>query len=511
MDRWVNRRIGGYLVKRLLGAGSFGRVYLCHNELTNRSVAAKILPRASEGSEDSRRRVIAEYQALDALRHTHIVSLFDVQMVDEAVILLMEYLEGDTLLARLQRGSLHPEEVGQLAHELSSALAHAHLRGIIHRDVKPANIVLTKEGAKLLDFGVARLASIGPQTQPGIVIGTIAYLAPERLGGHPPTPADDIFALGVCLYEALAGTACVLAPGHGIESRLHPTQLPDIDTVNPALPPWLSTVIRTCLQADPKHRYGDGAALLAAVRPHIDLSAELGISAGPGVNRSTAQRPTRSRRPMPPPLLVGALSAPTEPHPGPSPAPAPPASASRRMVAFARLGAMAVGLLLVLCIGALVWRAMQDPAIIVEEPTYTSPEPTPAYILELDNQTGARLRMDCAHGSDGTVVDGAVEPDDTWSSGPLTLPAMCFGYHADSDQPVWWWDAADTPENGVGWRQTATDQVPDQPPPRRSLPKKAAAVDEAPAAPQLDEAPADPRQINPLRPSHSGRWRLRCC
>ena len=205
-------RIGRYRVIGLIGEGGMGRVYLAEDETLRRPVAVKILKRADEAS---RRRFIQEGRAAARLSHPNLCPIYDVGEHGGLPFLAMELLSGETLAARIARGTLAPGEVAGIAEDLLSALAALHDAGLVHRDVKPSNFFLTPNGGKLLDFGLARelpaevereLGTTTPDvTRPGQLRGTPGYMAPEQILGHAVDARTDLFAAGATLYEALTG------------------------------------------------------------------------------------------------------------------------------------------------------------------------------------------------------------------------------------------------------------------------------------------------------------------
>ena len=210
-------RLGPYQILSALGAGGMGEVYKAHDTRLNRTVAIKVLPAALTADPDARQRLDREAKAVAALSHPHICSLFDIGHQDGTDFLVMEFLEGETLAERLTRGKLPLDEALRTGIQIADALATAHKAGIIHRDLKPGNIMLTKRGATLLDFGLAKpppvalsagvtqVATQQPLTGAGTLVGTLQYMAPEQLQGLPVDAGTDVFAFGCVLYEMVTG------------------------------------------------------------------------------------------------------------------------------------------------------------------------------------------------------------------------------------------------------------------------------------------------------------------
>ncbi len=194
-------RLGPYEVIERVGAGGMGEVYRARDTRLNRSVALKILPPAAARHVDARARLEREARTISSLNHPNICALFDVGREGDVDYLVMEFLEGETLTSRLRRGPLAPGELIRTGIEIADALDRAHRQGVIHCDLKPSNVVLTESGAKLLDFGIARLHNESESA----LHGTLAYTAPELLRGEPPDARSDIFSFGATLYEMATG------------------------------------------------------------------------------------------------------------------------------------------------------------------------------------------------------------------------------------------------------------------------------------------------------------------
>jgi eukaryotic-like serine/threonine-protein kinase len=195
---------GRYRVIRHLGSGGMASVLLCQDERLGRRVAVKRLH--ADSPADIERRFVREAKLGASLNHPNLVSVFDTAVDDEGVLIVMEYVPGEPLSRALRHGPLGPRRVARMANELGAALDHAHVAGVVHRDVKPANVLLRDDGVtKLVDLGIATAADGTRITRSGTVLGTAAYMAPEQLEGREPGPAVDIYALAAVSFEALAG------------------------------------------------------------------------------------------------------------------------------------------------------------------------------------------------------------------------------------------------------------------------------------------------------------------
>ncbi|NNF56601.1 MAG: protein kinase [Rhodothermaceae bacterium] len=282
--------VSHYAVQDVLGGGGMGVVYRAEDTRLRRTVALKFLPPLLSRDAHAKERFMAEAQAASALDHPNICTVHEIGETDSGQLFIaMAYYPGETLRARLKRGPVPVAEATDLAVQVARGLAKAHAKGIVHRDVKPANVMITPEGrAKLVDFGVAKMADT-LLTQAGTTVGTIAYMSPEQTRGEAVDARTDLWALGVVLYEALTGER----PFRGaydqavVFSILHEDPEP-VTAVNPSVPPALDPVIGRCLQKDPARRYSDASALLA------DLEA---VQQGTATQRAVvlSERPTHRR------------------------------------------------------------------------------------------------------------------------------------------------------------------------------------------------------------------------
>src|SRR5438132_7576712 len=259
-------RLGPYEILAALGAGGMGEVYKARDTRLDRTIAIKVLPAQLAADPQFRDRFDREARAISALDHPHICGLYDVGEQDGTAFLVMQYLEGDTLQDRLAKGAMPLTEALTIAIQMASALDTAHRAGITHRDLKPGNIMLTKAGAKLLDFGLAKATrpvvagarlSIVPTTPPnltaqGAILGTFQYMAPEQLEGQEADARTDIFAFGAVVYEMLTGTRAFAGKTHAslIGAIMH-ADPPALSTLTPQAPPALDRIVKKWLTKDP--------------------------------------------------------------------------------------------------------------------------------------------------------------------------------------------------------------------------------------------------------------------
>jgi serine/threonine protein kinase len=241
-----------FLIERRIGSGGFGVVYEAWDGRLERPVAVKAIESCGAAS----KRVLREAQAAARLNHPGIVTLYEVGEEDGNALLVTELVDGSTLARLGREGELSDREIGEIGADLCEALDHAHSRGVVHRDIKPQNIQVT-EGeprAKLMDFGVARLADGASLTAPGDVVGTLAYMSPEQAEGHPAGPEADVYSLALTLYECWSGEnphrrSSPAATARAIGARSKPLR-----RLRPDLPRELTDTVDGCLSLRPGRR-----------------------------------------------------------------------------------------------------------------------------------------------------------------------------------------------------------------------------------------------------------------
>ena len=300
------------LVERL-ALGGTAEVWRAHDEQLGRPVAVKRLHAHLMPDAASRGRLAAEARAAAGLGHPGIVGIYDVDATGESPAIVMELVDGESLAARIERdGPLPPPDAARITADVADALFHAHQQGVVHRDVKPGNVLLAADGrTRLVDFGIAHSLAESAErlTMTGTVVGTLRSMAPEQLAGGPITPRTDLYGLGVVLHEALTGRAPYAATSPVALVEAQRAGPPALDNVEPAL----AAVIVACLAADPASRPLHAGALAAALRSWLagDLRPALGIGRAATSEETrvvpvpTAVPATASRR------LVGNRSAPS--------------------------------------------------------------------------------------------------------------------------------------------------------------------------------------------------------
>jgi eukaryotic-like serine/threonine-protein kinase len=264
-------RLGPYEVVGPLGAGGMGEVYSGRDTRLERAVALKVLPSGFASGGLPRARFEREARAISALQHPHICTLYDVGEQDGQAYLVMERLEGETLADRLKRGALPVPQALEAGAQIADALAVAHQHGIVHRDLKPGNVMLTKVGVKLLDFGLARLASHGerpvvevtsapteatPLTGQGTILGTLPYMAPEQLEGKAADARTDLWGLGVTVYEMVSGRRAFDGKSQvSLMGAILEREPVALASLQPLAPGSLERLIRRCLAKSPDDRW----------------------------------------------------------------------------------------------------------------------------------------------------------------------------------------------------------------------------------------------------------------
>jgi tetratricopeptide (TPR) repeat protein len=263
----IGTRLGVYELLGALGSGGMGDVYQARDTRLQRIVAIKVLSAVTLSKPDARTRFQREALAIAALNHPHICTLYDVGHEHGVDFIVMEHLEGETLAARLHRGQLPIDEALACARDIARAVDAAHRRGVIHRDLKPSNVMLTKAGAKLLDFGLAKLHRVGGGGDPELstqtmdisgdsVVGTLRYMAPELFKGGDADARSDLFSLGAVFYELFTGVPPFKGAGNAqiIAAVLTEEPTPIVE-LRSDLPPALDWIVRTCLAKDPEDRW----------------------------------------------------------------------------------------------------------------------------------------------------------------------------------------------------------------------------------------------------------------
>ena len=276
-------KLGPYEIQNPLGVGGMGEVYRARDTRLDRIVAVKILPSHLSDNPEAKQRFEREARTISSLNHPNICTLHDIGSQDGTSYLVMEYVEGQTLDARLQKGPLPLKQALECAVQICDALEKAHRAGIVHRDLKPGNVILTASGAKLLDFGLAKPLTAGIHatadkgaltpstptmnlsmltatpaalTQQGTIVGTFQYIAPEVLQGQEASPRSDIFSFGCVLYEMVTGRRAFEGKTQlSVMSAILEEDPEPLSSVQPTSPVALDYTVRTCLEKNPEDRF----------------------------------------------------------------------------------------------------------------------------------------------------------------------------------------------------------------------------------------------------------------
>ena len=304
MSLSAGTRLGPYEITGALGAGGMGEVYRARDTRLERSVAIKVLPDDFAGSADLKARFEREARTISQLNHPNICTLYDIGHEGGVDYLVMELLEGETLADRLTKGPLPLAEVLRYGAQIADALARAHRQSITHRDLKPGNVMLTKSGAKLLDFGLAKTLTSSrpasaphdatehrPLTQEGTILGTFQYMAPEQLADEEADARTDLFALGAVLYEMTTGAPAFTGKNRtSLVANILSVNPRPISELQPLTPPSLERLIQRCLAKDPDARWQSAHDVAEELRWIGDAGSQAGVAAPVTARRKTRER-----------------------------------------------------------------------------------------------------------------------------------------------------------------------------------------------------------------------------
>ncbi|HEX2181416.1 MAG TPA: Stk1 family PASTA domain-containing Ser/Thr kinase [Rubrobacteraceae bacterium] len=388
MQQLVDNR---YRLIKPLGSGGMADVYLAHDDILDRDVALKVMSTRYASDEEFIERFKREAQSAAALSHANIVSIFDRgESEDGTYYIAMEYLPGGTLKDRIiSKGALTPRTAAAVALQIAEALCAAHERGVIHRDIKPHNILITESGdVKVTDFGIARAASSSTMTRTGSILGTAHYISPEQAMGEPVGPASDLYSLGVVLYEMLTGelpydaeTPLGIAMKH-VNGHLQPPK-----AVNPRVPDGINAITCRLLAKDPEDRYASDTDLIE------DLERVVA-----GLEPASATTELMRTRAMP----AEAAVAPTRVGPPPPPA--------RRNGKRRNAWPLALALLALLLLAPLAWAAynylndQQQQAAMIAVPDLVG-----MTVEEAQNQVGNDFEIEVQREVRGEDEEGTIQ------------------------------------------------------------------------------------------------------
>lgn len=394
-----SRRIGSYRILEKLGEGGMGAVYRAVDEMVEREVAIKVLRPAIADKPGVPERFRTEAIALARLNHPNIATLFSFQRDPQGFFMVMEYVRGESLERMIRRcGCLPLETAVGIIVQVLDALKHAHAMGIVHRDVKPANILISDSGAvKVTDFGIARFLHTERLTREGAIVGTLEYIAPERIRGQEAEAASDLYSCGAMFFEMLTGRLPFPSRNEFELLRKHMDEIPPLmNDCGVTVPEAIEYIVQRALAKSPAQRYESAAAFKADLVPFLpeDLS-DVVAHPGKSISGELPDHPVALAVPEPSPApLDDTVRIPSGGYPIPGPA-AELARQERQSRVYMIIGALAV---LTLMLGAYYgWKSMQSPVamepapnVILEQPVAPSivpakpaqvPEPTPAPVV----------------------------------------------------------------------------------------------------------------------------------
>jgi len=297
------QKLGPYEIIEQAGAGGMGEVFKAKDTRLDRTVAIKTLPATVAANADLKQRFEREAKTISSLNHPNICTLYDIGSEEGIDYIVMEYIEGETLSDRIKRGPIAIDEVLRLAGQIADALDKAHGQGLIHRDLKPSNVMLTSTGAKLLDFGLAKLqitdghvegAATITQTTPltgtGTILGTLQYMSPEQLEGKEVDARSDIFAFGALLYEMSTGKRAFEGGSQAsLIARILEREPISVSSINPMTPPAFERLVKKCLNKDPESRWQSARDLADELR-WISQSSSSAIGLPAAISHRRKQR-----------------------------------------------------------------------------------------------------------------------------------------------------------------------------------------------------------------------------
>lgn len=292
MSLEVGQKLGPYEIIEQAGAGGMGEVYKAKDTRLDRIVAIKILPASFAGNTEFKERFDREAKAISSLNHPNICTLYDIGHESGIDYLVMEFLEGETLSDRLSQGPIPYDEMLRIANDIASGLDSAHQQGLIHRDLKPGNVMLSREGAKLLDFGLAKtqfsqgspelsaITQTTPLTGANTILGTMQYMAPEQLEGKQADARSDIFAFGAIMYEMSTGKKAFEGSSNAtLIAAIIEREPVSLSVIMPTTPPLFERLVKKCLSKDPQKRWQSASDLSDELRWISQAGSQVGLPA----------------------------------------------------------------------------------------------------------------------------------------------------------------------------------------------------------------------------------------
>jgi len=382
-DFVVGQRLGDYEILGVLGAGGMGRVYKVRNVISDRVEAMKVLLADLADQKELADRFLREIKLLAALHHPNIASLYSALTLENRLVMLMEYLDGVTLLSRLQSGPIPPADAINYSEQILSALSYAHKMNVIHRDVKPSNMMLAPGGVvKLMDFGIARPNNDIGMTLTGTTLGSLNYMSPEQVRGSEVDARSDVYSFGVSLYEMVTGQLPFQGNSNYSVMSAHVQQAPPAPiSVRPDLPKGLNEIILMSMAKDPKDRFQTADAMANALETVLSSPAR-------SVSTPTTARGASTAIPAGAPTAPAAGPAstvPMQPVTVAAAASASSASASGHRGLYMALGGLlVVGILVAASLYVPHWIRIHAGSVTVSappvEPVVPVASPTPAQL-----------------------------------------------------------------------------------------------------------------------------------
>jgi serine/threonine protein kinase len=436
----VGTRKGDYEIQSVLGTGGMGKVYKVRNVLSDRIEAMKVLLPNLADQKDLADRFLREIKVLASLSHPNIAALRTALMIDNQLVMIMEYIEGTTMSARVEQGAIPLEEALNYISQVLSALSYAHKQQIVHRDIKPANMMLTPEAViKLMDFGIARSGPDMGLTMTGTTLGSLSYMSPEQVKCGPVDARSDLYSLGVSLYEMVTGERPFQADSHFSILQAHLRELPKPPVeINPELPVAVSEIILMAMEKEPAKRFQSADAFLNAVQS-VAANLDPGGSGKQSASAAPSSPGTEAAGRKEATVLLnqnrGSRVAPGSPAAAEdAAAPVPQLGATKYRGLYIGLGALIVVLVLVAAgISAPNWlktKAKDSGSFSSKDasskPAASTPSLEPVEPASVPASTGS-----AAEPASGTPSSTSTEPSQPASNAePATKNAAAFKSHA---------------------------------------------------------------------------------
>lgn len=492
----IGARKGDYEILGVLGAGGMGKVYKVRNVLSDRIEAMKVLLPNAEGQKDLAARFSREIKLLASLNHPNIAGLRTALTIDNQLVMIMEYVQGTTLAARVEQGAIPCPDALTYIDQVLSALSYAHERQVFHRDIKPANMMLTPEGVvKLMDFGIARSGPDPGLTMTGTTVGSLAYMSPEQVKCEPVDARSDLYSVGVSLYEMVTGRRPFQSDSNFAIMEAHVKDRPKSPIeLQPDFPPAVSSIILMAMEKDPARRFQSANAFRNALR---SAAADLGVgmpteqpaAAGQSIAATQASPRAEAIRQSTPAIAVAGVGAGAPPSgsriapglpapgtggtptPGSSPLPPPVINRGGHRGLYITLGALiVVGVLVAAGFTVPRWlktRASEGTGPAISQPVNSSAGPAAS--------TASRRSASGGNAASPTTnpPPGAPSPSDSTSPAASAPPAPT----TSSSVAKGYGNAGQSSRSSTGADQQQAPNAAAAPPPPVPDPAQVAAVE----------------------------------